>query len=76
LQARAAAAIGGTIRAMPIDLPDAELATAGPTCRAMAYHEGQRAKSMENPTTRGPIENAPKRYAALVAKFEAARRRT
>jgi hypothetical protein len=30
---------------------------------------------MENPGMRGPIENAAKRYAQLVEKFEAARRR-
>ena len=29
-----------------------------------------------DPTTHGPIEGAAKRYAALVAKFEAARKRT
>jgi hypothetical protein len=33
----------------------------------------QAAKKMENPTTRGPIENAAKRYAQLFEKFEAAR---
>jgi hypothetical protein len=42
----------------------------------MAYQEGQRAKKMENPTTRSPIESAAQRYAALAAKFEAARKRT
>ena len=41
----------------------------------MAYQEGERAKKMENPTTRGPIESAAQRYAALAAKFEAARKR-
>ena len=62
------------MRAMPIDLTDAELATAAQACRAMAYQEGQRAKAMENPTTRGPIEAAAQRYAKLAEKFEAARR--
>jgi hypothetical protein len=66
--------IGGTIRAMPLDLTDAELATAAQACRAMASQEGKRAKEMENPTTRGPIENAAKRYTSLAAKFEAARK--
>jgi hypothetical protein len=42
----------------------------------MAYQEGERAKKMENPTTCGPIETAAQRYAALAAKFEAARKRT
>ena len=41
----------------------------------MAYQEGERAKGMENPTTRGPIENAAQRYAALAEKLEAARKR-
>jgi hypothetical protein len=41
----------------------------------MAYQEGERAKQMENPTVRGPIEAAARRYAALVEKFEAARKR-
>ena len=29
---------------MPLDLTDAELATAATACRAMAYQEGERAK--------------------------------
>jgi hypothetical protein len=37
--------------------------------------EGERAKKMENPTTRGPIESAARRYATLAEKLEAARRR-
>ena len=59
---------------MPLDLNDAELATAATACRAMAYQESERAKRLENPGMRGPIKNAAKRYAALAAKFEAARR--
>jgi hypothetical protein len=39
---------------MPLDLTDEELVTAATACRAMAYQEGERAKQMENPTTRGP----------------------
>jgi hypothetical protein len=62
-------------RHMPLDLTDEELATAATACRAMAYQEGERAKKMENPTLRSPIEHAAKRYAQLVEKFEAARRR-
>jgi len=61
---------------MPLDFTDAELATAATACRAMAYQEGERAKKLENPTTRGPIESAARRYAALAAKFETARERT
>jgi hypothetical protein len=60
---------------MPLDLTDAELATAATACRAMAFQEGERAKKMENPGMRAPIENAAKRYAQLVERFEAARRR-
>lgn len=59
---------------MPLDLTDEELATAATACRAMAYQEGERARKMENPTVHGPIENAAKRYAQLVEKFEAARK--
>lgn len=59
---------------MPLELTDAELATAATACRAMAYQEGERAKKMENPTTRGPVENAAKRYAALAEKVEAVRK--
>lgn len=66
---------GGRIRRMPIDLTTTELETAARACRAMAYQEGERAKKPENPTMRGPIEAAAQRYAALVEKFEAARRR-
>jgi hypothetical protein len=60
---------------MPLELSDVELATAAKACRAMAYQEGGRAKKMENPTTRGPIESAARRYAALAEKLEAARKR-
>jgi hypothetical protein len=58
---------------MLLDLSDAELSTAATACRAMAYQEGERAKKMENPGMRGPIENAARRFAALVEKLEAAR---
>jgi len=60
---------------MSLDLSDAELATAAQACRAMAYREDENAKKLENPTTRGPIEAASRRYAALAEKFEAARKR-
>jgi hypothetical protein len=60
---------------MPLDLTDAELATAATACRAMAYQEGERARKMENPTTRGPVEQIAQRYARLAGKFEAARKR-
>ena len=61
---------------MPLDLSDAELATAATACRALAFHESERAKAMENPGMRAPIENTARRYAQLVEKFEAARRRS
>jgi hypothetical protein len=61
--------------AMPLDLTDTELATAATACRAMAYQEGERAKKMENPTVRGPLEANSKRYGALAEKLEAARKR-
>ena len=57
---------------MPLDLTDAELATAATACRAMAYQEGERAQKIENPTMRGPLEANSKRYAALAEKLEAA----
>ena len=60
---------------MSLDLTDEELATAATACRAMAYQEGERAKKMENPSMRGPIERIAQRFAALVEKFESARRR-
>lgn len=59
---------------MPLDLTHAELATAATACRAMAYQEGARAKKMENPGMRGPVENAAQRNAALAEKFEAVRK--
>jgi hypothetical protein len=59
---------------MPLELSDAELATAATACRAMAYQEGERAKKVENPSLRGPIENAAIRYAALAVKLESARK--
>jgi len=40
----------------------------------MAYQEGERAKKMENPTMRGPLESNAKRFAALAEKLEAARK--
>ena len=61
-------------RPMPLDLTDAELATRATACRAMAYQGGERAKKLENPTIRGPLETNSKRYAALAEKFEAARK--
>ena len=61
---------------MPLDLTSDELATTARACRAMAYQESERAKALENPTLRAPIENAAKRCAALADRFEAARKVT
>ena len=58
-----------------LDLTPEELATAVQACRALAYQEGERAKKMENPSTRGPVENAARRYAALAEKLEGVRKR-
>lgn len=67
---------GGKLRCMPsVDLSATELETAVRACRAMAHQEGARAKTMENLTTRPPIEAAAQRYAALAEKFERARKR-
>jgi hypothetical protein len=69
--------LGASIVPVPhVDLTDAELATAAQACRAMAQQEGERARKLENPTTRGPIESASKRYRALAEKFEAATKRS
>ena len=59
---------------MPLELSDAELAPAATACRAMAYQAGERAKQMQNPTTRGPIEAAAHHFARLAKKLEMARR--
>ena len=59
---------------MPLELSDQELATAATACRAMAYQESERAKKMENPTMRGPLQVTPQRYAQLAEKLEAERK--
>lgn len=69
----AAAGAAAPLAPMQLDLTDGELATAATACRAMAYQEGERAKKMENPTMRGPLETNARRYAALADKLEAAR---
>lgn len=57
-----------------VDLTDAELSSAATACRAMAYQEGERAKKIENPSVRGPVEHTAERYARLAGKFEGASR--
>jgi hypothetical protein len=44
---------------MPLDLTDAELATAATACRAMACQEGERAKKLENPRSAGRLRLIP-----------------
>ena len=61
-------------RPMPLDLTDAELATAATACRAVSYQEGERAKKMENPTLRELLEANSKHYAVLAEKLEASRK--
>jgi hypothetical protein len=60
---------------MPLDLTDAELATAATACRAMAFQEGERAKKMENPSLRPPLEVIARPFADLAEKLEAACKR-
>jgi hypothetical protein len=60
---------------MPLDLSDTELATAATACRAMAYQEDERAKQLENPTLRGPLEANARSYELLAQKLESARKR-
>jgi hypothetical protein len=55
-----------------LELTDLELQTAARACRAFAYQEEQAAKRLENPTIRGPTEDAARRAAALAEKFQAA----
>jgi hypothetical protein len=42
---------------MPLDLTDAELATAATAFRAMAYQEGERAKKMEKPLPEAAVSS-------------------
>jgi hypothetical protein len=58
---------------MPVELSDTQLATAATACRALAFQERERARTMGNPTLRGPLETNAKRYTILAEKFEPAR---
>jgi hypothetical protein len=60
---------------MSLNLTDLELEIAARACRALAYQERERLKTMENPGMRGPIEHTAERAAALAEKFEAARKK-
>ena len=57
-----------------LELTDAELATAATACRAMPTKKAsERAKRLENPSMRRPIEHAAERYARLAEKLESSR---
>ena len=60
---------------MPLDRTDVELATAAQASLPMEHQEAAGARKLENPTVRGPSEAAAPRYAALVARLEAAQRK-
>lgn len=60
--------------AMPTDLTDYELETAARACRGLAHREQQSAKTISDPSLREPVHKRARCAAALVAKFEAARR--
>lgn len=57
-----------------INLTDLELQTAAQACRAMAFQDGERAKKIDNPSLRGPMEDTARRYASLATKLEAMRK--
>jgi hypothetical protein len=50
---------------MLLNLSDAELQTAAMACRAMACQEGERAKGMENPDIKRPIQATAEQFAKL-----------
>ena len=51
-----------------------ELAIAAQACRCLARDQLGRAKAVENPTVRYPLEQAAERSMALAEKFERARK--
>lgn len=55
---------------MPLSLEDLEAAAWA--CKAMSCQKERDAAAIENPTVRGPLELAAKRYADLARRFEAA----
>lgn len=69
-----ASASGGRIGRVQLELSAIELETAARACRALAYQEGERAKKMENPGMREPIERAARQFAALAERFDQARK--
>ena len=59
---------------MQPDLTDYELETAARACRALAHRERESAATISDPSLRGPVQERARCAAALVEKFEAARR--
>jgi len=59
---------------MPLELTDAELATAATACRAMAYQEDERATKNGEPRHARTDCARAQRFAALAAKFDTARK--
>ena len=55
---------------MRLYLTYTELETAVKACRAMTFQEGARAKHVENPTMRAPIDDSARRYAAIAERVE------
>lgn len=58
-----------------VELDPGELGDAIMACRALAYQESARAKTMSNPDTRRGFEQAAQRYGSLAKKLEAVARR-
>lgn len=54
-----------------VELDAGELGDAIMACRALAYQESERAKTMSNPDMRQGFEQAAQRYGALAKKLEA-----
>jgi len=51
-----------------------ELAIAAQACRCLARDQLERAKAIENPTVRHPLQEAAERSMELAEKFERARK--
>jgi hypothetical protein len=62
-------------RIATVKLDAGELGDAIMACRALAYQEGERAKTMSNPDMRRGFEQAAQRYRALATKLEAVAKR-
>ena len=59
---------------MPLDLTDYELETAARACRAPAHREQESAKTISDPSLRGPVQKRARCAAALAERFETARK--